>query len=828
MNILLRNALYAIRKLTKCPGFTCLAVLTLALGIGLNSAVFSVVNAILFRPLPVTAPDELVNIYTEEDAGFITHAPMSFPDFEDFARETRSLEGLAAYTSSGLVLEHGEKSEVIMSETVSGNYFDLLGVPAVTGRTFTAEEDADGNAQFVAVISHSAWQRRFGGDPGIVGRDLRLNGYPFTVVGVADPSFTGMMRGFAPEVWIPIRTSSTIHAGSFSNSGAPTEGLDRLDDRGRRWHFVVARLADGATVEQASAEITTLGMRLSQEFPDSNDERSFALLPTAEVRFFPGFDGIVFAGSMVVLGIVTLVLLIACANLANMLLARAVTRRKEIATRLALGASRGAVVRQLLVESLVLALVGGGVGLLLAAGSNFLVDRVSLPLPVDLHLGLALDGRVALFTLALATIAAVAFGLAPAFETTRANLVSALSDETRGSSAGRGKRRLRDALVVAQVALSLVLLICAGLAVRSMGNAHRIDPGFDSQGLVVARVSPETQGYSQAQAEDFFRRLDERLSARSDIRATGFAGHLPLTFNISMLGAAAEGQDSVPSEEWPIFDTATVGPDYLETMGIDVLQGRSFTEWDDEDAPRVAVINETAAARLWPGQDAIGKRLRIEEYEDYIEVVGVARDGKYRTLGEETRPFVYQAIAQDWKGSQILIARTTGDPAQALATIRQQVRDLDANLAIGQLATIEDATASALVLPRLGAALFGLFGIIGLVLAMTGIYGVVSYLVSQRTHEIGIRMAMGAHGGDILRLVVRQGLRLTAVGVVLGVIAALAMTRVLSGILYGISATDVVTFVAVPALLSAVALLATVIPARRASRLDPLVALHHD
>ena len=828
MNILLRNALYAIRKLTKCPGFTCLAVLTLALGIGLNSAVFSVVNAILFRPLPVTAPDELVNIYTEEDAGFITHAPMSFPDFEDFARETRSLEGLAAYTSSGLVLEHGEKSEVIMSETVSGNYFDLLGVPAVTGRTFTAEEDADGNAQFVAVISHSAWQRRFGGDPGIVGRDLRLNGYPFTVVGVADPSFTGMMRGFAPEVWIPIRTSSTIHAGSFSNSGAPTEGLDRLDDRGRRWHFVVARLADGATVEQASAEITTLGMRLSQEFPDSNDERSFALLPTAEVRFFPGFDGIVFAGSMVVLGIVTLVLLIACANLANMLLARAVTRRKEIATRLALGASRGAVVRQLLVESLVLALVGGGVGLLLAAGSNFLVDRVSLPLPVDLHLGLALDGRVALFTLALATIAAVAFGLAPAFETTRANLVSALSDETRGSSAGRGKRRLRDALVVAQVALSLVLLICAGLAVRSMGNAHRIDPGFDSQGLVVARVSPETQGYSQAQAEDFFRRLDERLSARSDIRATGFAGHLPLTFNISMLGAAAEGQDSVPSEEWPIFDTATVGPDYLETMGIDVLQGRSFTEWDDEDAPRVAVINETAAARLWPGQDAIGKRLRIEEYEDYIEVVGVARDGKYRTLGEETRPFVYQAIAQDWKGSQILIARTTGDPAQALATIRQQVRDLDANLAIGQLATIEDATASALVLPRLGAALFGLFGIIGLVLAMTGIYGVVSYLVSQRTHEIGIRMAMGAHGGDILRLVVRQGLRLTAVGVVLGVIAALAMTRVLSGILYGISATDAMTFVLVPLTLTLVALLATAIPSWRASRLDPLVALHHE
>ena len=828
MNVLPKNALYALRRLTKSPGFTVLAVLTLAVGIGLNSSVFSIVNAILFRPLPVEAPHELVNLYTEEQAGFVTHAPLAFPDYLDFTRQSRTIAQLAAYTSSGLVLEHGETSEGILGELVSGNLFELLGVSAAVGRTFTEAEDAAGDPRFVTVLSHAAWQRRFGADPGVVGRQLRLNGQPFTIIGVADAGFSGMMRGFAPEVWIPIRTSSEIHAGSFSNAGQAQEGVDRLDDRGRRWHFVVGRLAAGASFEQAAAEIGTLGTRLRQEYPDTNEKRSFALLPTEQVRFFPGFDQAIFTGSMVVLGIVALVLLIACANLANLLLARAVARRKEMATRLALGASRGAVVRQLLVESLTLALAGGAAGLLLAAVSNFAIDRISLPLPVDLHLGLALDLRVVAFTLTLATLAAVAFGLAPAFEASRADLASVLSDENRGSSAGRSKRRLRDALVVAQVALSLVLLICAGLAVRSMGNAHRIDPGFDPRGLVVAGMSPQSQGYTEAQARDFYRRLGERLSARSDVSSVGFAGHLPLTMNISMETAAAEGRDTVPPEEWPILDTASVGAGYLETMAIPIVRGRSFNAWDDENATPVVVVNETAAARLWPGEDAVGRRLRLDGVDGYFEVVGVARDGKYRTLGEAPRPFFYRAVGQDWKGSQTVVVRTSGDRSRAMAAIRREIRELDADLAVGSLATIEDATASALVLPRAGAALFGLFGVIGLLLAMTGIYGVVSYLVSQRTHEIGIRMAMGARRYDILRLVVRQGLGLTAAGVVLGLAAAFAVTRVLSVMLYGISATDAVTFVAVPSALALVALVATVVPARRACKLDPLVALRYE
>lgn len=825
MNALPREVLYAWRKLTKSPGFTFLAVLTLALGIGLNSAVFSVVNALLFRPLPVAEPQELVSLYTTEEKFSFTHMPMSFPDYLDFAGSSRSLRGLAAYTSSGLVLEHGEKSEGILGELVSGNYFELLGVRTAAGRTFTEAEDSPGTAQKVVVLNHDAWQQRFGGDPDVVGRELRINGHPFTVVGVAEAGFTGMMRGISADVWLPIRAGSSIHAGSISNAGEPTEGLDRVDDRARRWHFVVGRLAPGASYQQAAAEIETLGARLRQEFPETNEKRFFATLPTNRVRLWPGLDQALYTASFVVMGIVALVLLIACANLANMLLARAVARRKEMATRLALGASRGAVVRQLLVESLMLALLGGAAGLLLAWVSNLAIERIQLPFPVELALGLTLDVRVVLFTLALSTLAAVAFGLAPAFDATRTNLSSALGEESRGSSAGVSKRRLRDALVVAQVALSLVLLICSGLAVRSMRNAHLIDPGFDPRGLVVAGLGPEKQGYSQEQAKELFRRLEERLRARPDVGAVGFASHLPLTLNISASGVAPEGRDSVPQEEWPVSDTATVGPDYLATMGIPLLRGRSFSEWDDAESPPVAVVNEALAALLWPGEEAVGRRLRIEDREEYLEVVGVARNGKYRTLGEEPRPFLYRALAQDWIPSQVMVVRSRGDRGEALAAIRALVRELDANLAIGQLRTIEDATASALVLPRAGAAVFGLFGGIGLLLAMVGIYGVVSYLVSQRTHEIGIRMAMGAKRRDILRLMIGQGMWLTLTGVALGLLAAMAATRALAVILYGISATDVATFAGVSLFLTLVALVATVIPARRASRLDPLAAL---
>ncbi len=830
MSTIFREAQYAWRKLAKNPGFTFMAVLTLALGIGLNSAVFSVVNAVLFRPLPVAEPERLVNVYSLEGQGegLMSYQPMAFPDYFDLQQQSQSFTQLAAYTSSRLVIEYGEIHEPIMGEVVSGNFFDLLGIEASKGRLLTVADDAPGAARMVAVLSHDSWQRRFGGDPEIIGRDLRFNGHSFKVVGVTPPSFFGMMRGISPEVWLPIQTSGTIQSGSLSNFGVPTEGMDRLDDRARRWHFVVGRLASGVSLERVGDELATVGARLRQDFEVTNEGRTFTLLPTNQVRLWPGVDQGLYSASLVVMGIVALVLLIACANLANMLLARAVARRKEMATRLALGASRGAVIRQLLVESLALALAGGVAGLLLAQASNLALEHVQLPIPAEFDLGLALDTRVVVFTLLASSLAAVVFGLAPAFEATRTNLASTLGDESRGSSAGRAKHRVRNSLVVAQIALSLVLLICAGLALRSMGNAQNIDPGFDPEGLVVANFSPERQGYSEEQSQEFYRQMQQRLVDRPEITAVAFAGHLPLTLNISSNAVTSEHQATVPVEEWPAADLSYVTPEYFSTMGIPLLRGRLISDWDTVDAPPVVVINETLASHLWPDAEAVGQRMRVEDVENPLEVIGVVRDGKYRSLGEAPRAFYYRPIAQDWFDAQAMIVRTRGDRLMALATVRNLVRELDEDLAIGNLMTVEEATASALILPRAGAALFGLFGLVGLLLAAIGIYAVVSYLVSQRTHEIGIRMAMGAHHWSILRLVAGEGLMLIAIGVGIGLAMSVLSTGALSAMLYGVSATDILTFAGVSFFLILVGLLASVVPAYRASRLDPLVALHRD
>ncbi|MEM7582713.1 MAG: ABC transporter permease [Acidobacteriota bacterium] len=828
MSTLMNEVKYAIRRLIKNPGFTFLAVLTLALGIGLNSAVFSVVNAVLFRPLPVADPEELVNVYTAEREALLSHAPMAFPDYLDLQQQNRSFSQLAAYTSSGLALEHGETHESILGEVVSGNYFELLGVEPALGRLLTVEDDAAGDPQSVVVISHDAWQRRLGGDPEILGRELRINGHRFTVVGVAAPSFFGMMRGVSAEVWLPIRLSSAIHAGSLTNFGQPTEGLDRLDDRARRWHFVVGRLAPGVSLARAEAEIEAFGSRLREDYPDTHETRTLSLLPTNRVRLWPGLDQGLYTASLIVMSIVALVLLIACANLANMLLARAVARRKEMATRLALGASRGAVIRQLLAESLALALAGGAAGLLLAVASNFALSRVELPIPAEFELGLALDARVVLFALLASGLSAVVFGLAPAFEATRTNLASALGEEARGSSSGRARHRVRNALVVAQVAMSLVLLIYAGLAVRSMGNAQNIDPGFDADRLVVANFSPERQGYSEAQTKELFLELQQRLEERPEIEQVTFASHLPLTLSISSNAIQSERRVDVPVEEWPVADFARIDVGYFEALGIELARGRVINRWDTAESSPIVVVNETLAARLWPGADAVGQRLRIEDSQASFEVVGVVRDGKYRTLGEAPRAFYYRPIAQDWLDAQAMIVRTRGDQYQTLATIRGLVHELDDDLAISSLTTAREATSSALIVPRAGAALFGLFGMVGVLLAAVGIYAVVSYLVSQRTHEIGIRMAMGARSWSILRLVAGEGLVLIGCGIALGLLLASVTTSALAAMLYGISATDTMTFGGVSLFLVSIGLVASLAPAYRASRLDPLVALHRD
>lgn len=826
MNAIVQDVRYALRRLAKSPGFTLLAVLTLALGIGLNSAVFSVVNAVVLKPLPVEDPDELVSWYSDSLGGTFTHGPIAFPDYLDIREQSRSYEDLAAYNLSGMIFEEeGGEATFIMGELATGNYFSMLGVQPHRGRLLDVRDDDSNNPQPVTVLSHRTWQRRFGGDPSVVGSTVRLNGHAFTVVGVAQKDFMGFMKGLAPEVWVPMHMMTTMRAGSITNSGDPTPGLERIEDRARSWHWMIGRLRDGVTIEEARSEVGMIQTRLQETYPETNENRAYLLERTSSIKVMPGVDGPIHFGAMVIMGLVSLVLLIACSNVANMLLARAVERRKEIATRLALGASRGALLRQLLAENLVLSFLGGGLGLGLALVSNTVVDSMKLPLPVDLALGLTLDLRVLGFTFVVATLTALLFGMAPALDATRTNLTTALRDEARGSSGGVAKRRLRSGLVVAEVALSFVLLVCAGLSVRSMQNAQHIDPGFRSDGLVTAGFTPEVHGYERQGAFDLYESMRARLEALPEASGVTFASHLPLSMNMSMERVALPGQEALPYDEWPSVDTAWVAPGYFETLEIPVLSGRALSQQDFTDERPVVLVNQAFAERFFGNESPIGQRLHLNENGDTLEIIGVAATSKYRTLGEEARPFLFQSLRQSNSTAWAVVAASNGDPSAAMAAVRQVAKELDEKIAVGRLATVEDTIGSSLIMPKLSAALFSVFGGIGALLAMVGIYGVVSYMVSQRTHEIGIRMAMGARRRDILVLVSRDGLGLVAIGLALGVGLSILVTRALDAVLYGVSATDAMTFVGVGLLLTGVALLASLMPARRAAGVHPMVAL---
>ena len=824
---------FAVRTLTKSPGFTAAAIVTLALGIGLNSAVFSLVNAVLLRPLPVERPDELITVWNAETSDLLSHVPLAYPDYVDLRDAARSVAGLIAYAMVPLALDVGGESQMVIAQTVSGNYFDLLGVRAVVGRTFAPEESAAKGTHPVAVLSHAAWRRRFGGAADVIGKTVRLNGNAFTVIGVAPQEFTGVIRGFNPELWVPLMMIPALQASGGLNveSGEAVETpetLDRLDRRRTRWLWVMGRLRPQSTVEQARAELQLQGRRLQEQYPDTNKDRDVVVLPAGEVKFLPGVDSVLYATSAVLLALVGMILLITSAKVANMLLARAAARRREIAVRRSLGASRLRLVRQLLTESLLLALAGAALGLLLAGWSNAVVNRVELPLPVELALGLTLDWRVLAFTLLVAGLAAAAFGLAPALQSSRSELVSALKDESGTTSAGAGRHRLRNALVVVQVTLSMVLLIGAGLSLRSMLNAHRVDPGFEPRGLLEASLAPSLQGYDATRAEQFYRQLAERVAALPGVASVATASALPLSFDFNIDAVSAEGQEPSDRKDWPEVDTAQVGPGFFETMRIPILRGRGFDDRDRPGAAPVAIVNQTLAQRFWPGADPIGKRLRFESEPQSREVVGVARSGKYRTLGEAPRPFVYRSAAQTELRDRTVLVRASGAPGALLSALRREIRQLDEKMPVTALRPVEEGLGVTLLLPRMGAALFGLFGVLGMILAAVGLYGVMAYMVSQRTREIGIRVAVGAQPRDILRLVLGGGLKLTAAGVALGIVGAIGLTRAIGVLLYGIRPTDPITFIGVAVLLLGTAALACFVPARRAARTDPLIALRHE
>jgi predicted permease len=812
MKNIIQDLRYGARMLAKKPAFTLVAITTLALGIGANTAIFSLVNAVLLRPLPVEGPEQLVTIYTTMRGGS-QDSIFSYLNYKDVRDRNDVLDGALAYRFAPMSISHQGNNERIWGYLVSGNYFDVLGVGAMIGRTFSPDEDRTPNSHAVAVMSHGCWQRRFASDPEIAGKTLLINGRSFTIIGVTPKDFVGTEVAYAAELFVPFMMSAVIEPGN-----------EYLDSRDTDNIFVAGRLKPGVTAEQAEASLQALMNQLASEYPNENEGRGVKVLPVG--LFLPQIRDSVIGFSWVLMAVVGLVMLIACVNLANMLLAQATDRRKEIAIRLALGANRWQLIRQLLIESLLLSTVGGALGLLLAVWINDFVAKIKLPTDIALTFNLTIDWRVLAFTLGVSMATGVLFGLLPALQSSRPDLVPALKDEA--SMGGFKRSRLRNSLVVAQMALSLLLLVCAGLIVRSLQKAQTMRPGFDPQNAVSLSFDVSLQGYDEARGRAFHRQVMERVRSLPGVKTASMAQTLPLALNFNNSTIHIEGQPTTSTANLPLAVMNVVLPDYFEAMGIG-LRGRDFTERDKERESRVAIVNETFARRFFPGQEAIGKRFNFSgPSEPYWEIIGVAEDGKYESLGEDPKIAVYRPMLRDYTPWTALVARTAGDAEAVLSLIRQEIRDLDPALPLSNVKTLKEHMNIPLFPARVAAAVLGSFGVLALVLAGVGIYGVMSFIVSQRTREIGLRMALGAQAGDVLRMIVGQGLKLVIIGMGIGLAAALLLTRFLAVVLYGVSATDPVTFTLIVMLLIAVALAACYLPAWRAARVDPIEALRYE
>lgn len=811
---LARDLRLAARGLRRTPGLAAAATLTLGLGLGANTVIFSLVNALFGRPLPVAEPQRLVSIYTSDYSGSPWGAT-SYPDYADFREHQTAFDGLVAFTPTPVSLDLGAGGERALAELVSADAFDVLGLRPAAGRGLRAEDDL---APDVAVVSHALWQGRFGSDPGLIGRTLRLNGRPVTVVGVAPAGFRGLLRGLDVGVWLP------LHAQELARPGS-----DGLSARGNRSLMLLGRLRPGVTPAQAQAQLDALAARQFERHREAWADlhgagRRLTLLPESESRVFPAARGPLAAFLGLLLASVGLVLLVACTNLAGLLLARASSRRREIGVRLALGASRARLVRQLLAESVLLALPGGALGVVLAAWGTRALSALQPPLPVPVHLDLGLDWRVVGFAFGLTLACGVLFGLAPALQSTRADLLPALHDGT-GATAGARGLRLRRVLVTAQVAVSLLLLGGAGLFLRSLANAHAIDLGFEPDGVLLASLDTALGGFGPDAARAAYEGALERVAALPGVEAVSLTTSVPLGLSGGRRGVWVEGYAAQPGEDLEVA-SAAVGPDYFATLRLPLVRGRGFTRADRAGGPGVAVVNETFARRYWPGQDPLGKRLSTSgDQGPFLEVVGLARDAKYVTLGEDPRPFFYTALLQEGAGEATLLVRTSGPPAASAGAVRAALLALDARLPVFDLRSLTASLGLALLPARLASLVLGSVGVFALALSALGLYGLVAWSAARRTREIGLRLALGASPRDVRRLLLRQGLSLAAVGLVLGLAATLGLGQLLRGFLYGIGPTDVPALLGATLLLGTTALAASLVPARRAMRVDPAAAL---